>query len=136
MVSGDGYEELEHTADRSLRIWGASMEELLEAATRGMLALSGVVASGKEAMQRPVEMRAEDSEGLLVSWLEEILFRLETLQVIPIEFELDAGEGWVVGTVTDVHATPPQKPIKAVTYHNLDIVRGAHGLEARLVFDV
>jgi SHS2 domain-containing protein len=136
MVTGKGFRELEHTADWSLLVWGSTMAELLEAATWGMLTLSGAKPEGETGTARQVELEAQDGESLLVGWLEEVLFQLETHQRIPIDITLAAGELWLRGKVVEAPASGLLKPIKAVTYHDLKITKGPEGLEARLVFDV
>ncbi len=135
-MAGDGYEELDHTADWSLRIWGGTMAELLESAARGMLALMGAETSASEGAPRIIDLRADDRESLLVAWLDELLFQFETEQVVPIAVALEAGDDWMRGTLFQAPCTAPQKPIKAVTFHNLKVVETSAGLQAELVFDV
>jgi SHS2 domain-containing protein len=136
MVTGDGFEELEHMADWSLRIWGATMAELLTAATRGMLALMGVDVLRPNSGARPVEIASDDRESLLVAWLDDVLFNLETRHVIPAEVALEAGDDWLRATIVEAPSPETHNPIKAVTFHDLEVVESAAGLEARLVFDV
>jgi SHS2 domain-containing protein len=136
MVTGAGFEELEHTADWSLRIWGGTMAELLTAAARGMLALMVVETPRSTGTIRPIDMRAEDRESLLVAWLEDLLFQLETRHVVPVELALEAGDDWLRGSLVEAPCPAPQKAIKSVTFHNLEVNEFAEGLEAQLVFDV
>jgi SHS2 domain-containing protein len=136
MVMGEGFEELEHTADWSLRIWGKSMADLLAAAARGMLALMVVEAQPSKGTSRSIDMHAEDRESLLVAWLEDLLFELETRHVAPVQLALEAGDDWLHASLMEVPCPAPQKPIKAVTFHNLEVNQTADGLEAQIVFDV
>lgn len=132
-----GYEEVAHTADWALRVWAADLAGLLTAAAHGMLAFVEARPASEERRWRSLQLRAEDGEGLLVSWLEEILFLLETggetctaIELsVPREFELR-------GRVQLAPAVRPKKHIKAVTYHNLSIERTEGGLETVIVFDV
>jgi SHS2 domain-containing protein len=136
MVTGRGFEEIEHTADWSLRLWGDTMADLLAAAARGMLALTGVEAIPGGRASRQLEIQAADREELLVSWLERLLFELETQSVIPVELTLEAGDTWLRAALVESKAGAPQKPIKAITFHDLEVKQGKDGLEARIVFDV
>ena len=136
MVIGDGYEEVEHTADWSLRIRGKTMSGLLESGARGMLALMGVSPGLPLQARREIVINADDRECLLVAWLNEVLFELEIHQTVPVEMDLEAGEDWLRASVVEAPCPPPQKPIKAATFHGLEVADTPKGLEAVLVFDV
>jgi len=112
------------------------MAELLAAAAQGMLALMVVEAPPSKGTTRSIDMHAEDRESLLVAWLEDLLFELETRQVAPVQLALEAGDDWLRGSLMEVPCPAPQKPIKAVTFHNLEVNQTADGLEAQIVFDV
>jgi SHS2 domain-containing protein len=133
-----GFEEVEHTADRALRIFGIDLKELLISAAEGMTALMVADASKISAeIEKSIELDAIDAESLLVEWLSELAFWAETEMLVFKEFR--------ILTVTATHlqaaifggkVSELEKHIKAVTYHNLNIVKTAQGLEATIVFDV
>lgn len=132
-----GFEEVEHTADWALRIWAADLAGLLTAAAQGMLGLVDARPAGDDRQWRNVRLETEDREGLLVSWLEEILFLLETEGRTCTAFEITIdGQCALDGRVQTAQAARPKKSIKAVTYHNLRIEQSEHGLETVVVFDV
>lgn len=131
-----GFEELEHTADWSLRVWGPSMGSLLEAAAKGMLSLMAVRTRADGRSLRHVELQSQDGEGLMVAWLEDLLFALESRQVVPSRIEISADETWLRADIEETPASPPEKPVKAVTYHGLKVEATPAGLQATLVFDV
>ena len=70
-----GRREIEHTADWELEVWGPDMAALLEEAARGMYELMGVEISEESRRHREFEVVADDREQLLISFLEELLFR-------------------------------------------------------------
>lgn len=135
-MSDAGFEELDHTADWSLRVWAPNLAGLIMIASQGMLTMAGAVPAGQERVRRRVELRADDREGLLVSWLEDLLFHLETRQVTATAFTCAVHGSRVIGEVEEAPSTTPEKPIKAITYHNLAIRDTADGLETTIVFDV
>lgn len=135
-MSDSGFEELDHTADWALRVWAPDLAGLIEAAGEGMLALAGAMPAGPGRMRRHVVLQAEDREGLLVSWLEDLLFHLEIHQVTATGCTCTVHDSQVEAEIEEAHSTVPDKPIKAVTYHNLAIRDTAEGLEAIVVFDV
>jgi protein archease len=136
MMDRAGFEELEHTADWSLRIWGPTMAALLESGVTGLMALMGLRVLAAGGTERQVELHSQDPESLLVAWLEDLLFALETRQVAPGRIKLTAGDTWLRATLEEVPAGPIGKPVKAVTYHQLKIETTPSGLEAVVVLDV
>jgi SHS2 domain-containing protein len=133
------FREVEHTADWALHVWAPGLAELFVDAARGMLALAGhAPLAGEPAAGawRPVRVSAGDAEALLVVWLQEVLYLLESeglacdhyrvLALAPTELQ------------AEVAARPARldKVIKAVTYHNLAIRQTPAGYEVTLVFDV
>lgn len=132
------FEEIEHTADWALRVRGRDLAELLLNAARGMVSL--VVADPAAIptnVKRQVELASIDPESLLVDWLSELVFWAETEGVIFHQFDLQAVTSTSLqATVHGGQAPDLKKHIKAVTYHNLEIVETEYGLEVTVVFDV
>ncbi len=136
-VERPGFEEVEHTADWALRVRGLDLADLCRRAAAGMMQLAGVEVGNDPSSDWDVHLTAPDAESLLVSWLEEVLFEMETRQRAPREMRLRTqGETHLVGTVTLGPLLHLGKAIKAVTYHDLRIRRDSSGCEATIVFDV
>lgn len=133
-----GYEEVDHTAEWSLRVWAQDMTELFIQAAQGMLALVELHPEEHEqGSWREVELEAPDFETLLVDWLQEFLFALETRYVTYADLDLQVAESpKLTGRILEVPARRPKKHIKAVTYHELDIQERNGRLETIIVFDV
>lgn len=133
-----GFEEVGHTAEWSLRVWAPTMTELFVQAAHGMLALVELDAqSGDKKNWRTITLQAPDFETLLVRWLHDILFELETRYVTCTEFDIQVHDTpELAGRVQETKADRPKKHIKAVTYHELDIQTRDGGLETLIVFDV
>ena len=134
----NAFEEVEHTADWALRVRGRDLRELLVNAARGM---SCLLVPDVEAVTTDVERRFEldalDAESLLVEWLSELAYWAEAESFVFREFELPrVAPDHLEATARGGYASNLQKHIKAVTYHDLEIVRREDGLEATVVFDV
>jgi SHS2 domain-containing protein len=132
------FEEIEHTADRALRIHGTTWEAFLVNAARG---LNSILAAAKrrapERKSKEVALEAIDAESLLVAWLSELAYWAEAEALVFDEFvfhELKATR--VSSTVTGAVAGKLDRHVKAVTFHDLAIVRDAAGFSATVVFDV
>lgn len=142
MATQDGsakkFEVVEHTADWSLRVYGRNMSQLLENAALGMAyLLVDDLESVPLDVERTVSLEAFDAETLLVDWLSELAYWAEDEQLVFREFELDGtAENDLSAVVRGGKAAELQKHIKAVTYHNLNIVETDEGLTATIVFDV
>ncbi|MEW6094606.1 MAG: archease [Chloroflexota bacterium] len=138
------YEEVQHTADWSLRVWAANMNELFAEAARGMNALTGArpvldVAEGQvpgPVTHRAFEAAAPDPESLLVSFLSELVFAAEHEHLVFENFEVEVDGQTLKVEMDGALLASVNKTIKAVTYHNLHIQRTERGYEVEIVFDV
>ena len=133
-----GFEEIEHTADSALLVSGRTWEELLENAAHGMntLMVTDVSAIGTQ-IQKQASVEAPDAEGLLVEWLSELAYWAEKELLVFSRFEFHQVTSTIIqATLFGGHMQEMQKHIKAVTYHNLEIVNTDKGLTATVVFDV
>jgi SHS2 domain-containing protein len=132
------FEEIEHTADWALRIYGSNLEELLRHAAQGMNSLMATDFSPPSRLKKKsVVLDAPDVESLLVDWLSELAYWAETEMLVFQRFDFHkVSPTHVTATVYGGRAPQLEKHIKAVTYHNLKIVQTAGGLSATVVFDV
>jgi SHS2 domain-containing protein len=78
-TGGAGYELLEHTADVGIRARGTRLEAAFEQATQGLAEVLGAWRPGP-GEPVAVEVSAGDLGGLLVDWLNEVLWLLEVRQ--------------------------------------------------------
>jgi SHS2 domain-containing protein len=131
------FNEIEHTADWALKIEARDMAELLYNAALGMIALMGLDTADSVGSKRRIEIKAIDREDLLVSWLQELLYLMESRGVSFGGMEIQVKDGTnLAALVEEIPCKSPLKEIKAVTYHNLAIKETEKGLEAVVVFDV
>jgi SHS2 domain-containing protein len=132
------YVEVEHTADWSMRIQADDVQGLLINAAMGMYQLMQIEMGEDVIRQTKLEVVGHDREELLVSWLEELLFHMETRGVAFLfeEVRLNADQYQLSVSVREYPIEKVEKEIKAVTYHGLCVVETERGIEATLVFDV
>ena len=131
---------LEHTADMGIEAAGETLDELLVQAARGLME----IISGAEALpreERVVEVTAGEGAELLVNWLNEILFLFDPGGFFPADFIIEeATENRVKGRITgepfDPQRHPIDREIKAATYHQVQLERGADGWLARVYLDL
>lgn len=133
-----GFEEIEHTADRALRIFGINLQELFASAAQGMIDLMVPdVSKVPPEVEKSIELTAIDAESLLVEWLSELAYWAETEMLIFNTFRIQKVTAThLQASILGGKVSELKKHIKAVTYHNLKIIKTAKGLEATIVFDV
>jgi len=134
------FEFIDHTADAGIRVEAPTLEDLFETAG---LAFTELVTSADSLdcrVERRFKLREDDVETLLVSWLQELLYLLDTedlvfgrFQVKLHDFSLEA-VAWGDVFNPDIHAIKTE--IKAVTYHQLEVAEGDQGWEAQVIFDI
>ena len=139
--SGDpAFSEIAHTADYALRIRGKDFAGLLQNAAWGLYSLIGARKrenAGGKLIEKKVNLDAQDAESLLVEWLSELAYWVETTLFIGAEIDfIDVSGKHLEAAVRGWEAERIEKLIKAVTYHNLQIRETETGLEATVVFDV
>ena len=72
---GRHFEELEHTADAAIRVWGCDLAELFAHAAHGLAAqLAEEPNQIEPSIERRITLDAYDVETLLVAWLGELLY--------------------------------------------------------------
>ncbi|MFQ5574053.1 MAG: archease [Terriglobia bacterium] len=137
------FEYLEHTADCGVLARGRSLNELFEHAALGMFGLVADFEPRDAAQAVPVVLGPNDIEGLLVDWLNELLYLFETTDSIFTEFTVfsvsaDAGlRGEAAAEKINPARHRLKHEIKAVTYHRLEVRGNARdGWTARVFFDV
>jgi len=132
------FEEVEHTADKALRVFGTNLTELFLNAAEGMTQLMVADVSEISAeIEKSIELDAIDTESLLVEWLSELAYWAESDMLVFIKFRIQkASATHLQAKIFGGKTSMLEKHIKAVTYHNLKIIRTSQGLEATIVFDV
>jgi len=130
------WQELDHTADLALHVWGGDLKDLFVAAATGMFSLLAEAAPAGAPVRFELHLTALDAESLLVDWLNELLYLCTTEDVVGTEFL------FTVLTPTELHAEVVGLPagerragIKAATYHMLAVVAVEAGYETEIVFD-
>lgn len=136
MKSG-AIEEIDHTADWSIRVRGRDLKELFGNAALGMAMLMADVDAIALDVERKVELEEFDTETLLVSWLTELLWFNEQTDAVFVHYEIGKlTPKRLKATVRGGSAAGQWKHIKAVTFHDLNISQTDDGYEVTVVFDV
>lgn len=131
-----GFREHEHTADWELEVWAPDLGGLIEQAARGMYRLSGTQLVRSPRMVREIRIDGHDPESLLVEFLQEVLYLGEVEGLGFDDFDIAVDNLSLRAELNGSPIASIQKEIKAVTYHNLNVIETVRGVEVRIVFDV
>ena len=135
------FELLDHPADIGFRAYAATFEELYANAARALVSLIVDPAAIECREELLVRVDGIEFESLLVNWLNEVLYLMDSKRLALGEFEVQRLEKYwirclVKGEPRDPVKHPPRLVVKAVTYHQLKINRTPDGWSADVYVDV
>jgi len=135
------YKMIDHTGDAGAVIYGATKEELFVNAAFAMIDLMIDRSTVAPRVTREISVNGEDQEDLLVRWLSELNYLVETEHEIFSEFEIEHISDTRLCANARGEALDPLRhqlhtAIKAVTYHQLYIRETGDGYEAQVIFDL
>jgi len=135
------YETFDHTADIGIRVFGTTLEEVFVHAAEALFDVLTDLDSIRKDLTREIEINGSDREDLLVRWLGELLYLCE-------------GEGYLFREFSIFHLTPTslkavargerfdparhefKTEIKAITYHQVEVVQKDGIWIGKVIFDI
>jgi SHS2 domain-containing protein len=133
------YRWIEHTSELELHIDAASEAAVFEQALKALRELIEHDVAGErqgESVTREVAAAAGDRGALLAAWLDELVYLIETEDLVPEEVELLELAGERLTARVRAHLGRPRHLVKGVTYHELTFSPGGDGFSASVVLDV
>lgn len=140
-ASRAGFELRDHTADIALYVWADSLEGLFSAAAEGLYATIGQLRQIETDRKETIRVEAFDLESRLHDFLSELLYHFEMRGERLVEFTFDGLDNTVlevtgkVGMI-DEKASVLDREVKAVTYHDLNIIRCGDRYEVTIILDI
>lgn len=131
------FQELSHTADVILRVYGTSMEELFKNACTALSFVLKKGKFGKLTQRRAITTTSSDPDFLIVDFLNDVLYYSTIHKEVYREIEIKALTDQKIEA--EAHGEKIDgfdKDVKAVTYHNLEIKRVKGGYCVDIVLDV
>ena len=130
------FEEISHTADAALRVFGENKVELFVHAVEGMFHLMGLkLELDQEREISEIELSEVDLESLLVSFLTEVLIYVEK-GIGFNKFDIKIVGSKLKGRMIGNRINSYDIQVKAVTFNELIIKKENSILETLIVFDV
>src|SRR5262245_24144213 len=136
-------ETFDHTADLGLRIVATDLDDLFRSAAEGLFDV--IVANRDQVRQSESErisLAADSLQELLLAWLSELIFRCETEHRLYTHFEVVLGpegrhlEATIHGESIDSNRHILDHEVKAVTHHQLRLIREADAWVAEVILDI
>lgn len=136
-------EMFDHTADVGLRVSAESLDSLFQTAAEGLFDYV-VVNRGdvRETIVETVILDAGDSLELLAKWLNELVFRSETMHRLYHRFDVRVSDDGR-SLSAEIRGEPINRDrhildheVKAVTQHGLTLSRTDAGWLAELILDI
>ncbi len=137
-------EHLEHTADLGIRAIGATLEEVLCEAARGLFGLMLDVSAVRACQEYAVHIEADSDADLLVEWLADLLAQKELTGLVFSTFDIRIDrrgtvprlDGVAVGETLDPVRHAPRIEVKGISYLGLDVRPVKDGWIAQCIVDV
>jgi SHS2 domain-containing protein len=134
-----GHRALPHTADIRIEAWAPTREACVAEAVAGLAEAFVSVPDGVTVTPLPVMLPADTDEDALVAVLDEVIYLVETSDVVPVRADVGAVTGGVrvrFGTVPLDRVELVGAVPKAVTLHGLRLTEEAGGWTCTVVVDV
>lgn len=121
-----GFEVLEHPADIGFRAFASTLPELYASAALAMLSIAGDPEAAAPREQYRLSMLSSDRDGLMVDWLNEVLYWYDGKLVAFHDFRVESLSDNRIDAVGLGEPRHPERHrarliVKAVTYHQLKI---------------
>jgi SHS2 domain-containing protein len=139
------FEFLEHTADVYVRAHGITMEEAYQNAALAMFETMTDSSKIAQTQQETLDVEAEDQYALLYNWLEALLVKFETENMLFSKFEItdwkETAESFkfkakVWGEKFNPQKHPQKVGVKAVTYHLMVVIREPERVVLEFILDI
>ncbi len=140
-MAGTGYSIGDHPADLEITARGQDLKELFINTARGVLDYTTPGAGTGAPVFRDIHLTAADREELLVLWLNELIFLLETEEIgLPSLTITHISDRELRATLRGAKFAPGDPPrgteVKAATYYQLAVRKIASGWESHVILDL
>ena len=130
---------LDHTADVGFALEAQNLEELFQAALKGLLDVMFTAPPQGGRKRRRLRLFAEDLETLLVRFLNELIYLIQTKGFVPgrarIRVEEEEGGYRLIATLFQ-EGLGFQGEVKSATFHGLSVRKEDDRWKAQVILDV
>ena len=135
------FETIDISGDAGIRAFGRNLQELFSNAAAGMYSLVTELSGVAETGRIEVSAQGESVEGLLVAWLNELIFRLDAHGFVGKKVAISALSATGISATLYGEEFDPARHeqkllVKAATYHRLSVSQKDDHWEAEVIFDI
>ena len=132
---------IDHTADLGIMVRGENLKHLFEEAAKSMMYITLKVKRTKKGEIIKLSVAGYDLADLMVRWLGEILYQFEGEHKLVTNVGIDFISPSHLDATLEMVSFDPNlheilREIKAVTYHQIEVVEKGKHWEARIIFDL
>lgn len=140
-----GHKFIEHTADIAVEVYAESIEELFEVSALAFKESISEIENYTNSIRRNISIEATTLEELLVNFLNELNFLVQTKKWLftemksiiinfeDVDFKLESN---IIGINISENSVTLKEEIKAVTYHQLEIIKVGDQYRTTIIFDI
>ncbi|MFP3345828.1 MAG: archease [Sulfolobaceae archaeon] len=142
MSIGKKYEFFDHTADIGIKAYGRDLNEAFENAALAVFEVMTDTSKVEPKESREIEIDGIDLENLLYRWIESLLVYYDSELLLFGKFKVKIDlENLRLNAIAWGEKFNPDKHerrtvVKAVTYHEMSIVKTNNGYELTFVVDI
>lgn len=136
---------LEHTADVYIEAFGKTLEEAFENAALAMFEVMTDTKTVEQKQRETLAVEAEDKEELLYKWLENLIIKFDTKNILFSKFQINKIvningtyrlDAFAWGEPYDENHHSSRVDVKSVTYHRMEIGEIEGKVTLRFILDI
>ncbi len=139
-----GHRFLDHTADIKIEAWGDTLEEAFEAAGTAFYDVMLDVEKVDKRIEKKIKVSGFDIMSLLFNWIDQLILIFELDNLVFRDFKVDIevnGEDYRLEALGFGEEYKKEKHgykvhVKAMTYHEMEIVEEGDRVVIRYVVDI
>ena len=143
IVLTGGFRYLDHMTDAVIEAYGSTLEEAFEYAAKGLNDTMIDLSTVKPDTKVEIIASGHDTFSLLFDWLDKVMLLLVADGMVMSEFKARitrkggyALKGYAMGEKLDLTRHKYKVEIKAVTYHEMQVIEEPAGATVRFLLDL
>ena len=139
------FEFLEHTADVYVVARGRTLEEAFENAALATFEVMTDTAKVEPKVEDEIDVEGHDEQALLYNWLEALIVKFEVTEhlysrfmIFPVKKDLDSFnmKAKIWGEPFSPSKHPQKIGVKAITYHQMEILKKPKDVTVKFILDI
>ncbi len=135
------YEFIDHTGDLGIRVFGDTRGALFAYAAEALFEILTDPGKIRKKASREISLEAQDSEELMVTWLNEFIYLFDAEQLLFKECEIHSVDetrihASAIGESYQQERHPIKTTIKGATYHQIRVYHEGGIWKAQVIFDL